>query len=176
MLFGCLGATPVGMPVPAVPIDLSRGVTDGAVIPWEVTGALRVPDLMENHTEFGDVARDATAFLFAMNRDRDEALRGTLPAVIDAYSVIEFSGIAGRRMQIDDGPARAVATARATRSSFSAPTRSRSGRRRAGRLWRTGLRRWTNPGSTAAVSLPGRRRFWGTTEHIPRNSEADEWI
>ena len=46
------GATPVGMPVPAVPEGLSKGVIDGTTIPWEVTGALRVPELVENHTEF----------------------------------------------------------------------------------------------------------------------------
>lgn len=32
-----LGATPVGMPVPAVPEALSKGVIDGTTIPWEVT-------------------------------------------------------------------------------------------------------------------------------------------
>ena len=32
-----LGATPVGMPVPAVTDALSKGVIDGTTIPWEVT-------------------------------------------------------------------------------------------------------------------------------------------
>jgi TRAP-type C4-dicarboxylate transport system substrate-binding protein len=32
-----LGAVAVGMPVPAVPEAVSKGVIDGAVIPWEVT-------------------------------------------------------------------------------------------------------------------------------------------
>jgi TRAP-type C4-dicarboxylate transport system substrate-binding protein len=36
-----LGATPVGMPVPAVPEALSKGVIDGTVIPWEVTAPLK---------------------------------------------------------------------------------------------------------------------------------------
>ena len=38
-----LGATPVGMPVPAIPEALSKGVIDGTTIPWEVTAALKVP-------------------------------------------------------------------------------------------------------------------------------------
>ena len=46
------GATPVGMPVPAVSEGLSKGVIDGTTIPWEVTAALKVPELVENHTEF----------------------------------------------------------------------------------------------------------------------------
>ena len=108
-LFGDLGATPVGMPVPAVPENLSRGVIDGAVIPWEVTGALRIPELVANHTEFGDAALYTTAFIFAMNRDRYESLPEDLRAVMDAHSGLEFSGFAGRQMQIDDGPARQVA-------------------------------------------------------------------
>ncbi|MEM6729501.1 MAG: TRAP transporter substrate-binding protein, partial [Pseudomonadota bacterium] len=36
-LFSSMGATAVGMPVPAVPESLSKGVIDAAVIPWEVT-------------------------------------------------------------------------------------------------------------------------------------------
>ena len=46
------GATPVGMPVPAVSEALSKGVLDGTTIPWEVTTALKIPELVENHTEF----------------------------------------------------------------------------------------------------------------------------
>ena len=35
------GATPVGMPVPAVPEGLSKGVIDGTTIPWDVKLPLR---------------------------------------------------------------------------------------------------------------------------------------
>ena len=42
-LLAKLGATPVGMPVPAVPEALSKGVIDGTVIPWDVTLPLKVP-------------------------------------------------------------------------------------------------------------------------------------
>ena len=41
-LFTELGATPIGMPVPAIPESLSKGVIDATVIPWEVTAALKV--------------------------------------------------------------------------------------------------------------------------------------
>ena len=47
-----LGATPVGMPVPAVSEALSKGVIDATTIPWEVTASLKVPELVKNHTEF----------------------------------------------------------------------------------------------------------------------------
>ena len=109
LLFSELGATPIGMPVPAVPEALSQGVIDAAVIPWEVTTALRVAELVENHTEFGEEALYTTAFIFAMNKEAYEALPDDLKAVIDDNSGLEFSASAGAQMQADDGPAREIA-------------------------------------------------------------------
>lgn len=104
-LFSSLGATPVGMPVPAVPEALSKGVIDATVIPWEVTGALKVNELVGNHTTFGDDTLYTTTFIFAMNKDRWDALPDDLKAVIDANSGAEFSAFAGKQMQADDdGP------------------------------------------------------------------------
>ncbi|MFV0360482.1 TRAP transporter substrate-binding protein [Tropicimonas sp.] len=111
-MFGDLGATPVGMPAPAVPEALSKGVIDAAVLPWEVTGALKIAELAENHTGFGDEALYTATFILAMNRDSYDALPGDLKAVIDANSGLEFSGEAGHRMeQGDDGPRDAAVAA-----------------------------------------------------------------
>ncbi|WP_420569358.1 TRAP transporter substrate-binding protein [Thalassovita sp.] len=104
-----LGATPVGMPVPAVPEALSKGVIDATVIPWEVTGALKVPELVGNHTEFGDASLYTTTFIFAMNRDKYEAMPDDLKAIIDANSGADVSAWAGKLMQASDAPARAKA-------------------------------------------------------------------
>ena len=54
--------------VPAVPQALSKGVIDATVIPWEVTGALKIPELVTNHTTFGDASLYTTTFVFAMNK------------------------------------------------------------------------------------------------------------
>jgi len=43
-LLASMGATPVGMPVPAVPDALSKGVIDGAVIPYEVGPGIKVDE------------------------------------------------------------------------------------------------------------------------------------
>lgn len=110
-MFTSLGATSVGMPVPAVPEALSKGVIDGAVIPWEVVPALKVHELVSNHTEFGDDHLYTTAFIFAMNHDAYDALPDDLKAVIDANSGIEFSAFAGRTMEEYDAPGRALAEA-----------------------------------------------------------------
>ena len=111
-MFTQLGATSVGMPVPAVPESLSRGVIDGAVIPWEVVPALKVQELVTYHTEFPGDAIYTLAFIFAMNQDSYDALPANLQAVIDANSGLEFSAFAGRTQQNDDAPGRALAQER----------------------------------------------------------------
>ncbi len=103
------GATPVGMPVPAVPQGLSKGVIDGTTIPWEVTGALKVPELVDNHTEFEGPALYTLTFVLAMNKDKYNALPDDLKAVIDAHSGMEFSVFAGGVQQDYDAPAREFA-------------------------------------------------------------------
>jgi TRAP-type C4-dicarboxylate transport system substrate-binding protein len=98
-----LGATPVGMPVPAFPEALSRGTVDGGVIPWEVVPALRVEELAENHTQIGgDRALYNTFFIWAMNPDTYNSMPEDLRAVIDANSGVEISGWAGRAMDEGD--------------------------------------------------------------------------
>ncbi|MDU8943123.1 TRAP transporter substrate-binding protein [Rhodophyticola sp. MJ-SS7] len=104
-----VGATPVGMPVPAVPEGLSKGVIDGTTIPWEVTTALKVPELVENHTEFEGVALYTLTFVLAMNQEKYDSLPDDLKAVIDSQSGEEFSVFAGGTQADADGPARQIA-------------------------------------------------------------------
>jgi TRAP-type C4-dicarboxylate transport system substrate-binding protein len=106
-----LGASAVGMPVPAIAEALSKGVIDGTTIPWEVTPAIRVPELVGNHTEFEGPALYTTPFIFAMNRQSYDALPDDLRAVIDAESGLDFSIFAGGTMQDYDAPAREIAEA-----------------------------------------------------------------
>ncbi|WP_171175086.1 TRAP transporter substrate-binding protein [Ruegeria sp. HKCCD8929] len=104
-----LGATPVGMPVPAVPEGLSKGVIDGTTIPWEVTTALKVPELVENHTEFEGRALYTLTFVLAMNKAKYDSLPDDLKKVVDDNSGLEFSVFAGGTQADADGPARVVA-------------------------------------------------------------------
>ncbi len=108
-----LGATPVGMPVPAFPEALSRGVVDGGVIPWEVVPALRVEELAESHTQIGgDRALYNTFFIWGMNRDTYANLPDDLRAIIDANSGIDTSAAAGAAMDRGDTIAEEAITAR----------------------------------------------------------------
>ncbi|MFU8882619.1 MAG: TRAP transporter substrate-binding protein [Rhodobacterales bacterium] len=111
-MFGALGATPIGMPVPAIPESLSKGVIDAAVIPWEVTASLRVAELVNNHTSFGDEALYTTSFIFAMNKDKYNSLPDDLKAVIDDNSGLEFSAFAGKTMAGADEPSMKLAMER----------------------------------------------------------------
>lgn len=103
------GATPVGMPVPAIPEGLSKGVIDGTTIPWEVTAALKVPELVGNHTEFEGNALYNLPFVLAMNKEVYDGLPEDLRKVIDDNSGLEFSVFAGGTQADSDGPARELA-------------------------------------------------------------------
>ncbi len=111
-LLGLVGAEAVGLPVTGVPEALSRGVIDGTTIPWEVTTALRVAELVENHTEFEGPGLYTLTFSFAMNRDAYDALPDDLKAVIDQNSGHDFSVFAGGTQSDADGPARQIAVDR----------------------------------------------------------------
>ncbi len=104
-----LGATPVGMPVPAVPEALSKGVIDGTTIPWEVTRALKVPELVENHTEFTGPMMYTVTFVLVMNKDKYNALPDDLKKVVDENSGMSFSTFAAEVQQGADGPSRDLA-------------------------------------------------------------------
>lgn len=104
-----VGATPVGMPVPAVSEALSKGVLDGTTIPWEVTGALKVPELVKNHTEFTGASLYNITFVLAMNKDKYNSLSDAQKAAVDKNSGLEFSIFAGSTQEGADVAARADA-------------------------------------------------------------------
>ncbi|WP_306043844.1 TRAP transporter substrate-binding protein [Mameliella sp. MMSF_3455] len=104
-----VGAEPIGMPVPAVSEALSKGVLDGTTIPWEVTSALKVPELVTNHTEFDGPALYNLTFVLAMNKDIYESMPEDLQKVIDDNSGLAFSIFAGGTQADADGPARQIA-------------------------------------------------------------------
>ncbi|MBL0917781.1 MAG: TRAP transporter substrate-binding protein [Hydrogenophaga sp.] len=98
-----LGATPVGMPVPAVTEALTKGVIDGTTIPWEVTPSLKIADMVKNHTTFsGPTGLFTQTFALVMNRNSYDKLPADLKAVIDKNSGIETAGFFGRAMDEGD--------------------------------------------------------------------------
>lgn len=98
-LLGELGATPVGMPLPAVPENMSKGVIAGAVVPWEIVPSIKLQELVGNHTEFGgDRALYTAAFVLAMNWDAYDAMPEDLQAILDAETGKALSQTAAQAM------------------------------------------------------------------------------
>ena len=98
-----LGATPVGMPVPAVGESLSKGVISATTIPWEVTPALKVQQIVKNHTGFsGEQGLYTQTFVVAMNKGAYDKLPADLKKVIDANSGAETAALFGRAMDEGD--------------------------------------------------------------------------
>ena len=109
MLLNKLGATPIGMPVPAFPEALSKGVVDGGVITWEMAPSLKLDDLADSHTDVaGDKALYNLFFIWAMNKEVYEGLPDDLKAVIDANSGEMASAWAGRAHDTGDKDGRAA--------------------------------------------------------------------
>ncbi len=105
-----MGATPVAMPVPQVPEALSKGVIDGAVIPYEVAPGLKVNELT-NFTAETDRTYNAlytTVFVLPMNKAKYESLPADLKAVIDKNSGRELSAFMGKTQAGQDVPSKKV--------------------------------------------------------------------
>ena len=84
-LLAALGASPVGMPLPAIPDAVNKGTIDGFLLPWEVMPSLKLQEMVKFHTET-DPSRPAlysAVFVFAMNQARYDSLPADLKQVID---------------------------------------------------------------------------------------------
>lgn len=110
-----LGATPVAMPVPAVGEAISKGVIDGAVVPYEVVPSVKIQELVKFHSETDPVepAFYTSTFVFAMNKARYDGLSPELKKVIDANSGQALSGQIGKTFLAADAEGKKL-TARNT--------------------------------------------------------------
>jgi len=111
-----LGATPVSMPVPQVGDALSKGVIDGAVVPYEVVPAVKIQELVKFHSET-DPALPAfytSTFIFAMNKAKYESLPADLKKVIDDNSGQALSGQIGKAFLQADNEGKKLTTRNTT--------------------------------------------------------------
>lgn len=107
LLLERLEAEPIGMPVPAFPEALARGVIDGGVITWEMSPSLKLDELTDSHTDVaGDQAFYNLFFIWAMNKDTYDALPDDLRAIIDANSGEMAARWAGRAHDTGDAKGR----------------------------------------------------------------------
>ncbi len=107
-MLAMLGATPVGMPLPGIPEALSKGVIDGAVVPYEIAPSIKLDELTKfvAETDRTQPAMCATVFAMAMNLAKYNSMPADLRTVIDRNSGLELSGAMGRIQGGADVPAR----------------------------------------------------------------------
>ena len=110
-ILAALGATPVQMPVPVVPDAISKGVVDGALLPWEVATSLKMQEITKVHVETpaGHPKLSTIIFALLMNQATYDGLPAELKKVIDANSGVEASRWAGKVADAALTPARRIA-------------------------------------------------------------------
>jgi len=98
-MLAALGATPVQMPLPAVPESMSKGVIDGAMVPWEGVPAAKLQEIARSHLDApaGQPKFANSIFAFVMNQAKYDGLPADLKKVIDANSGPAVSAWAGER-------------------------------------------------------------------------------
>jgi len=108
-----IGAVPVQMPVPQVTESLSKGVIDGAMVPWEVAPALKLQEVTKYHLDNAATGNKMSnsIFVIAMNQAKYDSLPPDLKKVIDANSGLEFSKQIGKIFDGTTEPAKKLAAA-----------------------------------------------------------------
>ena len=98
-MLAALGATPVQMPLPAVPEAMAKGVIDGAMVPWEGVPAAKLQEIAKSHVDVpaGEAKFANSIFAFVMNKAKYDSLPPELKKVIDANSGAETSAWAGEK-------------------------------------------------------------------------------
>ena len=93
---------------------VSKGVVDGAMIPWEVATPLKLQEVSKVHVEMpeGQPKISNSIFVLAMNQAKYDSLPDDLKKVMDANSGLEVSRWAGKVFDIPTTQARKIAQER----------------------------------------------------------------
>jgi TRAP-type C4-dicarboxylate transport system substrate-binding protein len=96
-LLEALGATGVGLPLNEIPPALSKGVIDGATLPYEIAPAIKMDELVSHFSTLaGPQPRLGTnVFTFLMNKKSYDGLAPDLRKVMDDNSgknIAEWAG------------------------------------------------------------------------------------
>jgi TRAP-type transport system periplasmic protein len=97
-LLAKFGATPVGMPIPAVADAMNKGTIDGFLTAWEIIPSFKLQEVSTFHTEM-DRSRPSmftAGFIFGMNQAKYDSLPADLKVIIDKNSGAELSQTIGR--------------------------------------------------------------------------------
>lgn len=103
-------AVAIGAPLPQIPQMLSKGVIDGAMLPYEISPAVKMQDLTAHFSELeGANPRISTAtFAFLMNKNSYNKLPADLKKVIDDNSGRNIAQWAGQNWRDIEAPGKKV--------------------------------------------------------------------
>ena len=108
-----MGATPLFMPVPQVPVALSKGVMDATVIPFEVVPPFKIHELVKYHaTVEGDRGFYSSTFMVVMNKKKYNSMPADLRKIIDDNSGMAWSKSIGKAFDAGEAPGLKMAHAR----------------------------------------------------------------
>ncbi len=98
-MLAALGAAPVQMPLPAVPESISKGVIDGAMVPWEGVPTVKLHEIAKSHLDVpaGNYKFSNSLFALLMNQAKYDSLSPELKKVIDDNSGAAASALAGEK-------------------------------------------------------------------------------
>lgn len=113
-LLAKLGATPVSMPLPAIPDAVSKGVIDGFMLPWEVIPSVKLHEMVKFHSETDPKERAlySAVFIMAMNPAKYDSLPADLKKVIDNNSGAALVKHIGKTWDESAAPGRKAASDR----------------------------------------------------------------
>lgn len=105
-----LGANPMGMPLPQAVESFSKGVIDGALLPWEVIPGVKFDELAGYHLEVpGPRTMSTSTMIYVMNDKTYNRLTPEQKKVIDNNSGAETSAWIANQFKAADERGRAAA-------------------------------------------------------------------
>ena len=89
-----LGASPLGAPLPQIPQMMSKGVIDGAMLPYEIAPAIKMQDLATYFIELeGNQPRmNTSVFSFLMNPKSYDRLSPEHKKIMTGRNIAEWAG------------------------------------------------------------------------------------
>jgi TRAP-type C4-dicarboxylate transport system substrate-binding protein len=90
-----LGGQGVTVPIPQLPMAVNGHAIEGCLVPWDAVPALRLQDLLKQHTDFAESTLSVSTYVLAMNNASYDRLPRELKAVIDDNSGLATAGMAG---------------------------------------------------------------------------------
>ena len=118
-----LGAVPIGAPLPKIPQMLSKGVIEGAMLPFEIAPAIKMQELASNFIQLaGDQPRmNTSTFAFLMNKNSYKKLSNAHKKVIDQFSGKNIAKWAGQNWDDIEAPGEKVMRSKKKNSFLTIP-------------------------------------------------------